>query len=64
MDWHRVANGQLTLNKSNGAIAVPGNLNVGGTSLVVVQQDQQIVDTSLVQFTSTTQWAGLSASAA
>ena len=50
--------GSLYLNKSGGAIAVPGTLSVGGTSLVVVQQNEQIADNALVRFTSTTPLAG------
>lgn len=49
-----VASGKLLLNKSGGAIAVPGQLNIGGTSFVVLEQNHQIADNALLRFTSTT----------
>jgi fibronectin-binding autotransporter adhesin len=49
------ADGRLFLNKSGGAVAVPGNLNIGGDATVVLQQDHQIADDALLRFTSTTQ---------
>lgn len=49
-----IAAGRLFLNKTGGAVAVPGNLNIGGTSIVVLQQNGQIADDGLLRFTSTT----------
>ena len=46
------ADGRLFLNKTGGAVAVPGNLNIGGDSIVVLQQNEQIADDSLLRFTS------------
>ncbi|WP_428303719.1 beta strand repeat-containing protein [Lacipirellula sp.] len=49
-----VSAGMLFLNKTGGATAVPGTLSIGGTSVVVLQQDHQIADAALIRFTSTT----------
>lgn len=49
-----ISNGMLFLNKTGGAVAVPGNLNIGGTSIVVLQQNHQIADDGILRFTSTT----------
>lgn len=52
------SDGQLILNKSGGAIAVPGTLSIGGSALVIIQRDEQIANDALVRFTSTTPMAG------